>query len=107
MSALIAILVCVLLAALSCSEQLPDEKFFSAARSGDEKVLLEYLQKGVSAHSRDGKGNTAIIIASGRGQVNIIQILLEYEADPEDVTLTGLFEGKTTLSWAASQGTLQ
>lgn len=59
---------------------------------------------GTSAHSRDGKGNTAIVIAAGRGMVDVIQALLKYGANPEDMSNGGLFDGKTALCWAASQG---
>ena len=66
--------------------------------------LLTYLLIGTSAHSRDGKGNTAIIIAAGRGMVDVMQALLKYGANPEDMSNGGLFDGKTALCWAASQG---
>lgn len=58
-------------------------------------------------NSRDSKGNTAIIIASGRGHVPVIQLLLKYNANPEDSTIIGIFEGKTALMWACSQGRLE
>jgi hypothetical protein len=35
-----------------------------------------------------------MIIASGRGQVSVIQLLLQHGAYPEDSTLIGIFEGK-------------
>jgi ankyrin repeat protein len=81
------------------------EKFCSSAREGNLdnlKLLLD--SKAVTIHSRDSKGNTALIIASGRGKVDAIKLLLHYGANPEDATHHGLFEGKSALSWACSQG---
>ena len=49
---------------------------------------------------------SGIIIASGRGQLEIIKLLLKYGANVEDGTSFGIFEGKTALCWASSQGRL-
>ena len=75
-----------------------DEAFFNSARTGDINLLKDYISKGVSVHSRDSKGNSPMVIAAGRGHVNIIMILLENGASTEDFTQTGLFEG-TYLFW--------
>ena len=80
-----------------------DELFFSSARKGNISILVEYIQSGVDLGSRDAKGNTAMIIAAGRGQVQVIKTLLSYGANPEDATVGGLFDGKTSLMWAISQ----
>ena len=77
---------------------------FQSARIGDIDLLMKYLASGMSVNSRDAKGNSAIIIAAGRGQVATIKLLLEHGANPEDITQSGLFEGKTALMWASSQG---
>ena len=80
-----------------------EEIFFNSARTGDLDTLLnKYLKLGFDVSSRDTKGNSAIIIASGRGHNDVIKILLEYGANFEDYTSQGIFEGKSSLSWAAS-----
>ena len=84
-----------------------DEGFFQSARSGDVNLVSQYIANGVFVNARDSKGNSAIIIAAGRGHVNILAILLENGASIEDFTYSGLFEGKTVLCWAASQGRTQ
>ena len=81
-----------------------DDTFFSAARAGNVDVLIRMLNEGFDVSSVDVKGNSAIIIASGRGQVDAIRVLLKYNADVESFTRQGLFQGKTALMWAASQG---
>jgi len=91
----------------SASQQhtvITDERFFQAARVGDIKVLLEYIDAGGDINSRDAKGNSALVIASGRGMVEVLKLLLKHGAYIEDATSIGLFEGKTALCWAASQG---
>jgi hypothetical protein len=45
-----------------------------------------------------------LIIASGRGQVETVKLLLKYGANIEDHTSSGIFEGKTAICWASSQG---
>jgi ankyrin repeat protein len=84
-----------------------DEAYFQSARIGDVKTLHNFILSGVSVNARDSKGNSAIVIAAGRGQVNIIAFLLDNGASIEDYTHSGLFEGKTALCWAASQGRTQ
>ncbi len=84
-----------------------DEGYFQSARVGDVIKLKEYLANNINVNSHDSKGNSAIVIASGRGHVNIITILLEQGANVDDYTHIGLFEGKSALCWAASQGRTQ
>lgn len=87
------------------TDSAADEKFFSSAREGDTKYVEAYLEANPSLVSaRDSRGNNALVIAAGRGKIDILRILLKYRANPEDHTNSGLFEGKSALSWAASQG---
>lgn len=81
-----------------------DEAFFTSSRYGDVNSVLKYIKQGIDVSGRDSKGNTAIIIASGRGQVEVMKILLDHGANQDDCTNVGLFQGKSALSWAASQG---
>lgn len=82
-----------------------DEKFFTSAREGDVKLVEAYLEANPThVSSRDTRGNNAIVIAAGRGRLEVLKVLLKYRANPEDHTNSGLFEGKSALSWAASQG---
>lgn len=81
-----------------------DDAFFNAARTGDLSVLVEHLSKGMPVSHRDLKGNTALIIAAGRGQTEVIKHLLQAGASPDEATSEGLFDSKSALSWSASQG---
>jgi hypothetical protein len=92
---LLTILILFLYATITVG--VVDEHFFQSCRTGDQATVKQYLDSGVSVHSRDGKGNTAIIIASGRGQTEIIKLLLAYGANPEDATALGIFEGKSSI----------
>lgn len=85
-----------------------NEDFFAYSRRGDEEKVREYLVQGVvDVHLRDSKGNTAMIIAAGRGRVNVIKTILSMGANIEDATIGGLFDGKTALMWGVSQGRLE
>ena len=86
-------------------ETVADDTFFNSAREGDTKYIEAYLEANPSLVSvRDSRGNNAVVIAAGRGRIEVLKILLKYRANPEDHTNSGLFEGKSALSWAASQG---
>lgn len=84
-----------------------DEAFFSSCRVGDVNKVKSFLEAGVSANSRDIRGNTGMIIASGRGQNEVIKLLLAYGANVDDASSMGIFEGKTSISWACSQGRVE
>jgi hypothetical protein len=79
---------------------------YHSRTTGNVTAVQDYLGHDFPVNSRDSKGNTGMIIASGRGQVAVIQLLLQHGANPEDSTLIGIFEGKTALMWASSQGRL-
>ena len=86
-------------------EIVADESFFASAREGDIRFFEAYLESNPALVSaRDSRGNNALVIAAGRGRIDVLRILLKYRANPEDHTNSGLFEGKSALSWAASQG---
>lgn len=74
-----------------------DEAFFTSCRTGDIATVKSFLESGVSVHARDSKGNTGLIIASGRGQLEVVRILLANGANIDDGTLSGIFEGKTPI----------
>jgi len=97
----------VLLICALCSSCNADEKFYSSCRSGDIQGIQSFIESGLPVSSRDSKGNSCIVIASGRGQTEAIKLLLSYGATPEDSTQLGIFEGKTCLGWASSQGRLE
>lgn len=75
---------------------IADDVFFNACRIGDVDVIKSSLEK-ISVHSRDRKGNTCLIIASGRGRLEVLRILLAHGGNPEDATMAGIFEGKTAI----------
>ena len=81
-----------------------DDSYFNAVRTGDVVTVKQYLDAGMAVSKRDVKGNTALIIAAGRGQAEIARLLLQHGASPDEATSEGLFESKSALCWAASQG---
>ena len=86
---------------------LADDAFFSASRQGQIDILQDMLNQGFDVTSVDAKGNSAVIIASGRGRVEVLKLLFAHNANVESYTLQGLFQGKTALMWACSQGIFQ
>ena len=104
MQPLLKYFICIFLLLLLKTCDSVDDQFFQSARTGEIELLNDYIAKGVSVNSRDSKGNSPLVIASGRGHVNVISLLLDHGAYVNDYTQVGLFEGKTALCWAASQG---
>ena len=100
---LIIIITSIILLKLVSADDLT---FFSAARVGDVETVLSMLKNGFDVHSVDQKGNSALIIASGRGRVEVLKVLLTYGSDVESITRLGLFQGKSALMWASSQGNI-
>ena len=81
-----------------------DDEFFQKARSGDAAAVQRFLESGTHVSSRDSKGNTALVIAAGRGQEEVIKVLLQAGASVDESTENGIFEGINVLAWACSQG---
>ena len=71
--------------------------FFQLCRSGDLNGIRAYLDTGGVVSRRDARGNTGIIIASGRGQTDVIKLLLNNGGNLNDYSLSGIFEGKSAL----------
>lgn len=55
----------------ACEQRVPED-FFQSARIGDITKLKQYLRT-IPINSYDAKGNSAMIIASGRGQGKTIE----------------------------------
>jgi ankyrin repeat protein len=55
---------------------------------GDIDIIVTMLSNGAisTVHRRDSKGNSAFIVAAGRGQTNALKILLSHGALLEDST---------------------
>ena len=98
------LVLCLCLCVIVVCVESDDDNIFTKARAGDIDAVKAFIDNGVDPTSRDSKGNTALIIAAGRGHAGVINLLLEAGASFEEATLIGIFEGKSALCWAASQG---
>ena len=73
------------------------ELFWNAARSNDVKSLKEFLDKGMDVNVKNHYGVTALSLASDKGNLAAVELLLERGADPN---LKDSFYGETPLGWA-------
>ena len=79
------ILILLLFPTVSHSQDL-----FRAAENGDVNTVEEVIKSGRDINARDSEyGNTALIIAAGAGNVEIVKLLLDAGAD---IGATGFFE---------------
>ena len=58
-----------------------DDQLFAASELGDKNEIELVLSEGADIESRDSKGRTALIIASGNGHTTVTDLLLERGAN--------------------------
>ena len=56
--------------------------FVESAENGDIKTVDRYLQLGMDANTKDTKNSTALMGATLNGHKKIVDLLLEYKANP-------------------------
>ena len=79
------------------------EHFINAVYEGNEKSIRNLLEWGVDPNTRDERGNPALIRASRRRHLEVVERLLDAGAvvDARDTW------GKTALMWASEGGNLE
>lgn len=97
--------IAAVLAALGWGAASAEQKdeiapILDSARNGDAGAVHYYLKKGVSPNTRDGNGQTALMVGAALGYGNIVDIMLAAGAR---VNKQDGF-GRSALSWAASGG---
>jgi ankyrin repeat protein len=76
----------------------------NAARDGDLEKVQCLLNQGIDVDSTDEDGNTALIIASNEGHIDIVQLLLKKNAKLDIQATEG---GSTALICASAEGHLE
>jgi ankyrin repeat protein len=71
-----------------------------AARAGDDSVLAPMIRAGLPVNLRDHKGNSLLMLASYHGHAEMVQALLDCDADPDRRNL----RGQTPLGGVAFKG---
>src|SRR5579871_2396872 len=78
-----------------------------AVGTGDVKTVESLLAAGISANTPDRLGQTPITLAIFTGQPSMVDLLLEWHADP-NAPMTGLSRhSQTPLQYAAEHGDLR
>jgi ankyrin repeat protein len=82
------------------AQKTPVERLMDAATTGDIAQLETLFTAGVSLHSRDADGRTALQhAAGGSGQLEAVKWLLGHKADPSAADNNG----ETPLHWTCSR----
>jgi ankyrin repeat protein len=74
-----------------------------AARRGDSPTLASMVRAGLPVNLQDHKGNTLLMLASYHGHAEIVQALLDCDADPDRRNL----RGQTPLGGVAFKGDVE
>lgn len=89
-----------------CTKRTPQQQLYAAIVKGDVpavKRLLDDTSNVTANWPPDGKGETVLGVAAAEGNPEIVQLLLQYGADPNFATI----EKMTPLQTAAYHGNLQ
>ena len=98
---LIASMGLALLIAVAGFAQSSNEEFFAAARKGDTAAVKAFLDKGVDVNAKTNYGATALSYACDKGHVEIVKLLLERGANPNQ---KDTFYGEVPMGWALVKG---
>jgi ankyrin repeat protein len=91
--------VLLFLAGTLCAQAPPaDERFYRAIRQND-LAALRTLAASDGVNSKDGLGQTPLMLASAFGSVDAVRLLLAAEGDARAASNSGV----TALHWAATQ----
>jgi ankyrin repeat protein len=82
-------------------KQNPNYQLINAAKFGSIQELDLLLKEGRDINGKDNYGNTALIVASNEGIVNICKFLLEHGAN---ANASNDYDGRTALIVAAMRG---
>jgi ankyrin repeat protein len=78
-----------------------EQRFLEAARQGDRRTLERALERGVDVNARDELGCSALLLAvRDAGDLAVVEFLESRGADSDAPDTNG----RTPLSWAASNG---
>lgn len=75
-----------------------------AARKGELAKVSDLISKGTDLNLQDGEGATALFIASGWGQTDIVTLLLKSGADPMIAAKSPYGSGGTAIHIASQRG---
>lgn len=59
-----------------------DNELVEAATEGDDALVRERLDGGAAPDARNEKGQSALAMAAARGHTDVVQLLLDFGADP-------------------------
>lgn len=81
------------------------EYYFDAARSGDQRMLSEFILADYDLESRTDKGYTALILAAYHGHIDTVELLMKAGADPcaqdnrgNTALMGALFKGEISIA---------
>ena len=66
-----------------------NQRLIDASEAGELAIVQKLLKEGASVNAKSGRGKTPLMFAAAEGQLEVIEVLLEYGADPFAVDLDG------------------
>lgn len=86
--------------------KLSEQDFLAAAAKGDVDAVRMGLSQGLSADTSDTHGNTALMMASARGQRDVCKALVDAGADPGHKNKFGMGP-RNWADWAENDGQIR
>ncbi len=78
-----------------------NEQLIEAAKAANTDTVISLLKQGADInHSRDSEDQTSLLCAAWYGHAEVVKILIEHNANPNDTT----YDGSTALMRAAIKG---
>ncbi|NOU16424.1 MAG: PQQ-binding-like beta-propeller repeat protein [Bacteroidales bacterium] len=90
-------LILVFLFTTNLYAQDQNEIFWKAAKNNDTKTLKELLDKGIDVNVKTPYGATALMFATDKGNLEVVNLLLERGANPN---IKDSFYGYSSFLWA-------
>ncbi|MEX0694199.1 MAG: ankyrin repeat domain-containing protein [Rhodospirillales bacterium] len=88
------------------TSRLSAQDFLDAAQRGDAVCVKAGLEQGLKADTSDTYGNTALMMAAARAQLDVCRVLVDAGANPEHRNRYGMGP-RNWVRWASNDSAIR